>query len=37
MLAVDTELKAGGVGGPLIVDALATMLSVHLVLIITPR
>ena len=31
MLAVDAELKAGGVGGPLMVEALATMLSVHLI------
>jgi AraC family transcriptional regulator len=31
MLAVDTELKAGGVGGPLMVEALATMVSVHLI------
>jgi AraC-like DNA-binding protein len=30
MLAVDTELKTGGVGGPLMVEALATMLSVAL-------
>jgi len=31
MLAVDAELKAGGVGGPLMVEALANMLSVHLI------
>jgi AraC family transcriptional regulator len=31
MLAVDAELKAGGLGGPLMVEALATMLSVHLI------
>jgi AraC family transcriptional regulator len=31
MLAVDAELKAGGVGGPLMVEALATMVSVHLI------
>ena len=31
MLAVDAELKAGGVGVPLMVEALATMVSVHLI------
>jgi AraC family transcriptional regulator len=31
MLAVDAELRAGGVGGPLMVEALATILSVHLI------
>jgi AraC family transcriptional regulator len=31
MLAVDAELRAGGVGGPLMVEALATMLSVQLI------
>ena len=31
MLAVDAELRAGSVGGPLIVEALATMVSVHLI------
>jgi AraC family transcriptional regulator len=31
MLVVDTELKAGGAGGSLMVEALATMLSVHLI------
>jgi AraC family transcriptional regulator len=31
MLAVDAELKAGGGGGPLMVEALTTMLSVHLI------
>jgi AraC family transcriptional regulator len=31
MLAVDTELRAGGVGGPLLVEALATILSVQLI------
>ena len=31
MLAVDAELKAGGVGGPLMVEALANMLAVHLI------
>jgi AraC family transcriptional regulator len=31
MLAVDAELRAGGVGGPLMGEALATMLSVQLI------
>ncbi len=31
MLAVDAELRAGGDGGPLMCEALATMLSVHLI------
>ena len=31
MLAVDAELKAGGAGGPLMVEALANMLCVHLI------
>jgi AraC family transcriptional regulator len=31
MLAVDAELKAAGGGGPLMVEALTTMLSVHLI------
>jgi AraC family transcriptional regulator len=31
MLAVDAELRAGGIGGPLMVEALATVLSVHLI------
>jgi AraC family transcriptional regulator len=30
MLAVDAELRAGGVGGPLLVESLATILSVQL-------
>ncbi|HEY1477464.1 MAG TPA: helix-turn-helix domain-containing protein [Chthoniobacterales bacterium] len=37
MLAVDAELRAGGVGGPLMVEALATVLSVHLIRYITGR
>jgi AraC family transcriptional regulator len=37
MLAVDAELRAGGVGGPLMVEALATVLSVHLIRHITGR
>src|ERR1700756_4569835 len=31
MLAVDAELKAGAVGGPLMVEALANILCVHLI------
>lgn len=31
MLAVDTELRTGGVGGPLIVESLANILAVHLI------
>jgi AraC family transcriptional regulator len=31
MLAVDAELRAGGVGGPLVAESLATILSVHLI------
>jgi AraC family transcriptional regulator len=31
MLAVDAELRAGGVGWPLLVESLATILSVHLI------
>jgi AraC family transcriptional regulator len=31
MLAVDAELRAGGVGGPLMVASLATILAVHLI------
>jgi AraC family transcriptional regulator len=31
MLAVDAELRAGGVGGPLLAESLATVLSVHLI------
>jgi AraC family transcriptional regulator len=31
MLAVDTELRTGGVGGPLIIESLANILAVHLI------
>jgi AraC family transcriptional regulator len=31
MLAVDAELRAGGVGGPLMVESLANILAVHLI------
>jgi AraC family transcriptional regulator len=31
MLAVDAELRAGGLGGPLLVESLATILSVQLI------
>jgi AraC family transcriptional regulator len=31
MLAVDAELKSGGVGGPLIAESLANVLAVHLI------
>jgi AraC family transcriptional regulator len=31
MLAVDAELRAGGVGGPLLVESLANVLAVHLI------
>jgi AraC family transcriptional regulator len=31
MLAADAELRAGGVGGPLVAESLATILSVHLI------
>jgi AraC family transcriptional regulator len=31
MLAVDAELRAGGVGGPLIIESLANVLAVHLI------
>jgi hypothetical protein len=31
MLPVDAELRAGGVGGPLLAESLATILSVHLI------
>ena len=31
MLAVDAELRCGGAGGPLMVESLATVLSVHLI------
>jgi AraC family transcriptional regulator len=31
MLAVDAELKAGGVGGPLMAESLANILAVHLI------
>ena len=31
MLAVDAELTAGGVGGPPLVESLATILSIHLI------
>jgi AraC family transcriptional regulator len=31
MLALDAELRAGGVGGPLLAESLATILSVHLI------
>jgi AraC family transcriptional regulator len=31
MLAVDAELRSGGVGGPLMVEALAAVLTVHLI------
>jgi AraC family transcriptional regulator len=31
MLAVDTELRAGGVGGPLMAESLANVLAVHLI------
>jgi AraC family transcriptional regulator len=37
MLAVDAELRAGSVGGPLMVEALATTLCVHLIRHITGR
>jgi AraC family transcriptional regulator len=37
MLAVDAELRSGGVGGPLMVEALATVLSVQLIRHITGR
>ena len=37
MLAVDAELRSGGVGGPLLVEGLATVLSVHLIRHITGR
>jgi AraC family transcriptional regulator len=37
MLAVDAELRAGGVGGPLMAESLATILSVHLIRHITGR
>jgi AraC family transcriptional regulator len=37
MLAVDAELRSGGIGGPLMVEALATVLSVHLIRHITGR
>jgi AraC family transcriptional regulator len=31
MLAVDAELRAGGVGGPLMVESLANVLAIHLI------
>jgi AraC family transcriptional regulator len=31
MLAVDAELKSGGIGGPLVVESLANVLAVHLI------
>jgi AraC family transcriptional regulator len=31
MLAVDTELRTGGVGGPFIIESLANILAVHLI------
>jgi AraC family transcriptional regulator len=31
MLAVDAELRAGGVGGPLVIESLANVLAVHLI------
>ena len=31
MLAVDAELRAGGLGGPLLAESLATILCVHLI------
>ena len=31
MLAVDAELRTGGVGGPLIIESLANILAVHLI------
>jgi AraC family transcriptional regulator len=31
MLAVDAELKAGGLGGPLMIESLANVLAVHLI------
>ena len=31
MLAVDAELKSGGLGGPIIVESLANVLTVHLI------
>jgi AraC family transcriptional regulator len=31
MLAVDAELRGGGLGGPLLIESLATALSVHLI------
>jgi AraC family transcriptional regulator len=31
MLAVDAELRSGGVGGPLMAESLATILTVHLI------
>jgi AraC family transcriptional regulator len=31
MLAVDAELRAGGVGGPLMIESLANVLAVHLI------
>jgi AraC family transcriptional regulator len=38
MLAVDAELRAGGVGGPLLAESFATVLAVHLIRYITgPR
>jgi AraC family transcriptional regulator len=37
MLAVDAELRAGGLGGPLLIESLATVLSVHLIRYITGR
>jgi AraC family transcriptional regulator len=37
MLAVDAELRAGGLGGPLLVESIATNLSVHLIRHVTGR
>ena len=37
ILAVDAELSAGGLGGPLIIESLANVLSVHLIRHITGR
>jgi hypothetical protein len=31
MLAVDAELTAGGIGGPLMIESLAHVLAIHLI------
>ena len=31
MLAVDAELTAGGIGGPLMIESLANVLAIHLI------